>query len=180
MNFATIPNVPLFLKGCGKGEAFYDAPVNLGFQPIKLLALEPFEIEHQGRSNSIEKQICVFSGGNILAHAGSFDVHIQNLVAAVCPYFIGREPGSPIHAACKILAEIASVCAVHLDPFPKRTVVWGKRKISVFCRVKLVKRNVQQIPMLLTAHKLVWLHNVFFDETPNVLVHMNRYTRATE
>ena len=40
--------------------------------------------------------------------------------------------------------------------------------------------NVQQIPMLLTTHKLVWLHNVFFDETPNVLVHMNRYTRATE
>ena len=30
------------------------------------------------------------------------------------------------------------------------------------------------------SHKLVWLHNVFFDETPNVLVHMNRYTRATE
>src|SRR5699024_2811000 len=127
-----------------------------------------------------ERQICVFSGGNILAHIGSFDVHIQNLVAAVCPYFIGREPGSPIFAACKILAEIASVCAVHLNPFPKQAVVWGKRKISVFCRVKLVKRNVQQIPMLLTAHKLVWLHNVFFDETPNVLVHMNRYTRATE
>ena len=46
MNFATIPNVPLLLKGRGKGEAFYDAPVNLGLQPIKLLALEPFEIEH--------------------------------------------------------------------------------------------------------------------------------------
>ena len=45
MNFAFIPNVPLLLKGCGKGEAFYDAPVNLGLQPIKLLALEPFEIE---------------------------------------------------------------------------------------------------------------------------------------
>ncbi len=119
MNFATIPNVPLFLKGCGKGEAFYDAPVNLGLQPIKLLALEPFEIEHQGRSNSIEKQICVFSGGNILAHIGSFDVHIQNLVAAVCPYFIGREPGSPILAACKVLAEIASVGAVHLRPLPE-------------------------------------------------------------
>ena len=142
MNFAFIPNVPLFLKGCGKGEAFYDAPVNLGLQPIKLLALEPFEIEHQGRSNSIEKQICVFSGGNILAHIGSFDVHIQNLVAAVCPYFIGREPGSPIFAACKVLAEIASVGAVHLDPFPKRPIVRGKRIISVFCWVKLAKRNV--------------------------------------
>ena len=72
---------------------------------------------------SIEKQICVFSGGNILAHIGSFDVHIQNLVAAVCPYFIGREPGSPLLAAYKILTEIASVCAVHLDPFPKQAVV---------------------------------------------------------
>lgn len=57
MNFAFIPNVPLFLKGCGKGEAFYDAPINLGLQPIKLLA------------------------------------------------------------------EIASVGAVHLDPFPKQAVV---------------------------------------------------------
>ena len=47
MKFAFIPNVPLFLKGCGKGEAFYDAPINLGLQPIKLLALEPFEVEHQ-------------------------------------------------------------------------------------------------------------------------------------
>lgn len=123
MNFAFIPNVPLFLKGCGKGEAFYDAPVNLGLQPIKLLALEPFEIERQGRSNSIEKQVCVFSGGDALAYIGGFDVHIQDLVAAVCPYFIGREPGSPILAAYKILTEIASVCAVHLDPFPKQAVV---------------------------------------------------------
>ena len=46
MNFATIPNVPLFLKGCGKGKTFDDTPINLGLQPIKLLALEPFEIEH--------------------------------------------------------------------------------------------------------------------------------------
>ena len=76
MNFAFIPNVPLFLKGGGKGETFYDTPINLGLQPIKLLALEPFKIEHQGRSNSIEKQICVFPGGDILTHIGSFDVHI--------------------------------------------------------------------------------------------------------
>ena len=180
MNFAFIPNVPLFLKGRGKGEAFYDAPVNLGLQPIKLLALEPFEVKHQCCPNPIEQQVCVFSGGDALAYIGGFDVHIQDLVAAVCPYFIGREPGSPILAACKVLTEIASVCAVHLDTFPKRPVVRGKWIISVFCWVKLVKRNVQQIPMLLTAHKLVWLHNVFFDETPNVLIHMNRYTRATE
>ena len=46
MNFATIPNVPLLLKGRGKGKTFDDTPVNLGLQPIKLLALEPFEIEH--------------------------------------------------------------------------------------------------------------------------------------
>ena len=108
MNFATIPNVPLLLKGRGKGKTFDDTPINLGLQPIKLLALEPFEIEHQGRSNSIEKQICVFSGGNILAHIGSFDVHIQNLVAAVCPDFIGREPGGAFLSVCKILAEIAA------------------------------------------------------------------------
>lgn len=114
--------------------------------------------------------------GDALAYIGGFDVHIQGLRAAVCPYFIGGEPGSPILAAYKILTEIASVCAVHLDTFPKRPVVWGKRIISVFCWVKLVKRNVQQIPMLLTTHKLVWLHNVFFDKTPNVLIHMNRYT----
>ena len=27
MNFAFIPNVPLFLKGCGKGKTFYHTPV---------------------------------------------------------------------------------------------------------------------------------------------------------
>ncbi len=63
MNFAPVSNVLLLLKGCGKGKTFYNAPVDLGFQPIKLLAFESFEVEHQCRSNSIEKQVCVFFGG---------------------------------------------------------------------------------------------------------------------
>ena len=45
------------VKGCGKGEAFYDAPVNLGLQPIKLLPLEPFEVKHQCCPNPIEQQV---------------------------------------------------------------------------------------------------------------------------
>ena len=45
MNFATIPNVPLLLKGRGKGKTFDDIPINLGLQPIKLLPFEPFEVE---------------------------------------------------------------------------------------------------------------------------------------
>ena len=108
MNFALVPNVLLLLKGCREGEAFYHAPVDLGFQPIKLLALEPFEVKHQCCSNPIEQQVCVFSGGDALAYIGSVNIDIQNLVAAVCPDFIGREPGSPILAAYKILTEIAS------------------------------------------------------------------------
>ena len=47
MNFAFISNVLLIFKGCGKGKTLYHAPVDLGFQRIKLLALEPFEIKHQ-------------------------------------------------------------------------------------------------------------------------------------
>ena len=97
-------------------EAFYDAPVNLGLQPIKLLALEPFEIEHQGRSNSIEKQICVFSGVIFSLTLAALMSTFRTLSPQFVHILLGREPGSPIHAACKILAEIASVCAVHLDP----------------------------------------------------------------
>ena len=46
MNFALVPNVLLFLKGCGEWETFYHAPVDLGFQLIKFLALEPFEVKY--------------------------------------------------------------------------------------------------------------------------------------
>ena len=53
MNFALVPNVPLLLKGCGKGKTLYHAPVDLGFQPIKFLALEPFEVKHQCCPNPI-------------------------------------------------------------------------------------------------------------------------------
>ena len=108
MNFATIPNVPLLLKGRGKGKTFDDTPINLGLQPINLLPFEPFEVEHQRRSNAIEQQVRVFSGSDVLAHIGGLDIHIQNFVAAVCPYFIGREPGGAFLSVCKILAEIAA------------------------------------------------------------------------
>ena len=91
MNFAFIPNVLLILKGRGKGKSLYHAPVDLGFQPIKLLAFELFEVKHQCCPNSIKQQVCVFSGGDALAYIGGIYIDIQNLVAAVCPDFIGRE-----------------------------------------------------------------------------------------
>ena len=119
MNFALVSNVPLLLKGCGEGKTFYHAPVDLGFQPIKLLALEPFEVEHQRCADSIEQQVCVFSGGDALAHIGGINIHIQNLVAAACPDFIGGEPGGAFRSVCKVLTGIPSVCAVRLDAFPK-------------------------------------------------------------
>ena len=70
MNFAFIPNVLLILKGRGKWKSLYHAPVDLEFQPIKLLALEPFEVKHQGCPKSIKQQVCVFSGGDALAYIG--------------------------------------------------------------------------------------------------------------
>ena len=102
MNFASIPNVLLIFKGCREGETFYNAPVDLGFQRIKLLALEPFEVEYQCRPDSIEKQVSVFSGGDAFAHIGGINIYIQNLVAAVCPDFIRREPGGVFLSVCKI------------------------------------------------------------------------------
>ena len=60
INLARLLDVLLSCKGCREGETFYHAPVNLGFQPIKLLALEPFEVEYQCCPDSIEQQVCVF------------------------------------------------------------------------------------------------------------------------
>ena len=79
MNFALVPNVLLFLKGCGEWETFYHAPVDLGFQLIKFLALEPFEVKYQCCPNPIEQQVCVFSGGDAFAHIGGINIDIQNL-----------------------------------------------------------------------------------------------------
>ena len=143
MNFALVPNVLLFLKRCGEGETFYHVPVDLGFQLIKLLALEPFEVKHQCCPNPIEQQVCVFSGGDALAHIGGINIDIQNLVAAVCPDFIGREPGGAFLRVCKVLTGIPSVCAVRLDTFPKLPVVRGKRLIPVPHRIKSAKGNFQ-------------------------------------
>ena len=148
MNFALVPNVLLLLKGCREGETFYHAPVNLGFQPIKLLALEPFEVEYQCCPDSIEQQVCVFSGGYALAYIGSVNIDIQNFVAAVCPDFIRREPGGAILSVCKILTGIPSVCAVRLDAFQKRPIIRGKRIILVPHRIKSAKGNFQQILVL--------------------------------
>ena len=103
MNFALVPNVLLLLKGCWKGKALYHAPVDPGFQLIKLLALEPFEVKHQCSTNPIEQQVCVFSGGDALAYIGSVNIDIQNFVAAVCPDFIRREPGGAFLSVCKVL-----------------------------------------------------------------------------
>ena len=55
MNFAFIPNVLLILKGRRKGKSLYHAPVNLEFQPIKLLALEPFEVNRGDPSAGIPR-----------------------------------------------------------------------------------------------------------------------------
>ena len=94
----------------------------------------------------------------------------------LCPDFIRREPGGAFLSFCKVLTGIPSVCAVRLDAFPKRPVVRGKRIISVPHRIKSVKRNFQQIPMLFAAHELMGLHDMFFDQTPNVLIYTDGYT----
>ena len=111
---------------------------------------------------------------------GGINIHIQNLVAAACPDFIRREPGGAILSVCKILTGIPSVCAVRLDAFQKRPIIRGKRIILVPHRIKSAKGNFQQILVLFAAHELMGLHDMFFDQTPNVLIHMDGYTGADE
>ena len=101
MNFALVPNVLLLLKGCREGEAFYHAPVDLGFQLIKLLALEPFEVKHQCCPNPIERQVCVFSGGDTLAHIGGINIDIQNLVPQLVQILSGENQVARSAASAK-------------------------------------------------------------------------------
>ena len=156
MNFALVPNVLLLLKGCREGETFYHVPVDLGFQLIKLLALEPFEVKHQCCPNPIEQQVCVFSGGDALAHIGGINIDIQNLVAAVCPDFIGREPGGAFLSVCKAAGEGIlpdEVLYRRKSPYPK-TYDPNYEKLLSEELLKVMAKKEAPIKELIDAYKL--------------------------
>ena len=143
MNFALVPNVRCSSKDAGKAEPFYYAPVNLGFQPIKLLALEPFEVEYQCCPDSIEQQVCDSLRGDTCLHLAASTLTSRTLLPQFVKILSAVEPGGAILSVCIIsLTGIPSVCAVRLDAFQKRPIIRGKRIISVPHRIKSVKRNL--------------------------------------
>ena len=63
----------------------------LGFGPSNSSRLSLLKLNTDAAPDTpIEQQVCVFSGGDALAYIGSVNIDIQNLVAAVCPDFVGE------------------------------------------------------------------------------------------